>query len=218
MINIYLDIETAASQDSRVREYYTKSIEAPSNYKDTDKIEAYIASKSEEAAAKSSLDGLGHIICIGVAIDDEPVIDFHCDSVIQEKSLLNRFYAFLDLKLGGNFKPKTFIGHNIVGFDLPILKKRSMVLGVKPPSLIPFDAKPWDSSVFDSMTRWDVRNFVSQEKLCMAFGIEGKQGMDGSMVNQAFLDGKIEEIAAYCRNDVEVVRNIYKRMTFEGVE
>ena len=47
-----------------------------------------------------------------------------------------------------------------------------------------------------------------------ALGIPGKDGMDGSMVCDAFLQGRIAEIAEYCKGDVERTRQIYKRMTF----
>ncbi|MCP3851641.1 MAG: hypothetical protein GY694_15580, partial [Gammaproteobacteria bacterium] len=37
---------------------------------------------------------------------------------------------------------------------------------------------------------------------------------DGSQINQAWLDGRGAEIAEYNRQDVELCRAIYKRLTF----
>ncbi|MCF0055552.1 hypothetical protein [Dyadobacter sp. CY356] len=214
MTNIYIDIEAINSQDERVKEYFARSVKAPSNYKDPEKIQAYIAEGAIEAVNKTALDGLGHAICICVAIDEREVATFYAYEPKDEAETLKNLYTYLDDSLGNNFSPKTFIGHNLVGYDLPMLKKRSMVLGIKPPAYIPFDAKPWDNTVFDTMIRWDARNFASLDKLCLAFGLDVKSGMDGSMVNQAYLDGKHDEIASYCNHDVDVVRELHKRMIY----
>lgn len=40
--------------------------------------------------------------------------------------------------------------------------------------------------------------------------------MDGSEVWEYFKKGKIKEICEYCKRDVEVNREVYKRMVFEG--
>lgn len=214
MTNIYIDIEAVNSQDERVKDYFSRSVKAPSNYKDPEKIQAYIAEGTIEAVNKTALDGLGHAICICVAIDDGEVKTFYANTPEQEADVLVGFYKYLDENFAHVFSTKTFIGHNIVGYDLPMLKKRSMVLGIKPPEYIPFDAKPWDNIVFDTMIRWDAKNFASLDKLCLAFGLDGKSGMDGSMVNQAYLDGKHDEIAAYCGHDVDIVRKLHKRMIY----
>ena len=83
-----------------------------------------------------------------------------------------------------------FVGHNITGFDLPFLKKRSIILGICPPSVIPFAAKPWDKSVFDTMIQWDGdrdKRISLPDKLCKVLGIESPKGdMDGSKVGEYF--------------------------------
>jgi predicted PolB exonuclease-like 3'-5' exonuclease len=38
--------------------------------------------------------------------------------------------------------------------------------------------------------------------------------MDGSKVYPAFVAGKMAEILAYCRGDVDTVRRVYRRMKF----
>jgi hypothetical protein len=39
--------------------------------------------------------------------------------------------------------------------------------------------------------------------------------MDGSMVWPMVQEGKFDEVANYCMSDVEAVRAIHKRMTFQ---
>jgi hypothetical protein len=47
----------------------------------------------------------------------------------------------------------------------------------------------------------------------LAFGLPGKGGVDGSMVAGMVRAGRIDEVAAYCADDVRRVRAIYQRMT-----
>lgn len=55
-------------------------------------------------------------------------------------------------------------------------------------------------------------NRISMDALCEALGIPGKDGMDDLI--DAFMQGRIAEIAEYCRGDVHRTREIYKRLTF----
>jgi predicted PolB exonuclease-like 3'-5' exonuclease len=68
---------------------------------------------------------------------------------------------------------------------------------------------------YDTMVQWtgSPRDYVKLDLLAKAFGVPGKQGMDGSKVYQAWKDGQIKEIAEYCRDvDVPMTRNVYQKM------
>ena len=52
------------------------------------------------------------------------------------------------------------------------------------------------------------------DRICKILGIPGKEGMDGSQVWPAFQEGRHDEIAAYCRDDVARTRAMHLRMTF----
>lgn len=214
MKTIYLDFETIGTDDPAVIAEIADSIKPPGQYKKADSIAKWIEEEKpavvSEAVAKTSFDGaVGRIVCAGMAVDDQPVRTFIGD----EKDIINSlFYAIKVLE------ESCFVGHNIIGFDLKFLWKRSIVLGIRPPSAIPFQAKPWDNNVFDTMTRWDADTSkrISQDRLCRALGIPpSKDEMDGSMVWDKWREGKIDEIARYCEKDVEAVRQIHKRMTFQ---
>jgi hypothetical protein len=233
-MNIYFDIETIPAQDPAAIELIKADIEkqkllvkAPSNYKDQEKIDAYIKAEVEKLDAefdatyrKTSFDGgLGEICCIGYAFDDAAPQSIYGDT---ETEVLREFYAVLQ----ENYNPSSqqrpkFIGHNIVNFDLRFLFQRSVMLGVKPPMMIPFAAKPWDESIFDTMTAWAGHgNRVSLDKLCKIFNIPLKgseigEEIDGSKVWDFYQAGRIEDIAQYCEGDVERTRQAYKRMTFQ---
>lgn len=241
MTTIVIDIETIPDQSpdalDKLRadaQEEIDAIKAPANYKDADKIADYIAGKRAEIEAgieekwrKTSFDGaLGHICVIGMAVDGgEPFTIYSREygSPLAERNMLAQFFESVEVAgsraLSGGTRSAAapvFVGHNLIDFDLRFIFQRAVMLGIKPPACIPFDAKPWDKSVFDTMTAWaGARNRVSLDKLCKAFGIETpKDDIDGSKVWNYVKAGKIDEVAAYCARDVEATRKVYKRLTF----
>lgn len=218
MSTIYLDIETLPSFNPQVRENLGKKIKPPATYKKPESIQQWMdenfAKETDEAHRKTSFDGaLGHVCAIGYAIDDATPNVFYAKPEKEEEILRDFFHCITIFCQSIRTKP-TFVGHNLVNFDLNFLRKRAIVLDVKPSSYIPFKAKPWDDSIFDTMTQWDAKNNISLDNLCKALGIEGKDGIDGSMVYDMVLQGRLEEVAEYCKHDVEITRSVYRRMNF----
>lgn len=237
-MNVYLDIETIPTQSESEIAVMKKetdaekaAVKAPSNYKDQVKIDEYIAAKQAEIESefdqryrKTSFDGaLGQIVAISYAIDDEPVVNLYSDDwKIDEQNIIAIFYGHLVTR----YKPSehrqpVFIGHNLVGFDLRFLFQRSVLLGVKPPLFVPFAAKPWDATVFDTMLEWAGHGkTVSLAKLCRVFQIDAKgaeigEEIDGSKVWDFVKAGRIADVSTYCGGDVERTRSIHKRLSFE---
>lgn len=218
-------METLLSDAAKEKE----SVRAPGNYKGEAKIAEYIAAKNaeidagmEEKRRKTSFDGMyGQIACIAWAVDDGPVQStFAADS---EFEAIDAFYAaVIDASLIKTYSSDanyavTFCGHNLAGFDLPFLKHRSIILGIKPPSALlkAINAKPWDGCIADTMLMWssDPHKRVSMDRLCKALGIPGKDGFDGSMVADTWPDDP-QKVISYCMDDVERTRKIYKRLTW----
>jgi hypothetical protein len=236
-VNIYIDIETIPGQSQAVLEAIREdaaiekaAIRAPSNYKDQAKIDEYIASKraeidasSDERWRKTALDGAyGQIVVAAIAIDDATPVAFYRDNyVFAEREILRDLFAALDG--ANNLTRPTFIGHNLVGFDLRFIFQRAVINNVIPPAMIPFNARPWDETVFDTMTAWaGVGNRVSLDKLCGAFGLPKKgseigEEIDGSKVWDYVRSGRIADVAEYCKADVERTRALHRRMTFADI-
>jgi hypothetical protein len=236
-MNIYLDIETIPGQSPDVKQQIASTITAPATYKKAESIAEWERDKKpeavEEAWLKTSFDGaMGHIAVVSLAIDDQaPITIYRPDygTPETERFILTELYRHLSeasgrLLAGGTRSGSSpvIIGHNVLDFDLRFIFQRSVMLGVRPPSFIPFDAKPWDKTVFDTMTAWaGVRNRVNQDKLCKAFGIDGKgteigEEIDGSKVWEFVKSGRIDDVAKYCAGDVERVRRIHQRLTFQS--
>ena len=221
-MKIYLDIETLPSRDPEVASDLAAKITPPGNISKPETIAAWEADKKPgliaEAVKRTSFDGLyGSIACIAWAMDDGPVQHVACSG--GEDGMLQTFFEEISRpsKHGKYDGWHTFIGHNIHGFDLPFIKHRAIVLGIKPPALLlrAFDAKPWAAEIEDTMLMWstDREKRVGLDKLCKAFGIPGKDGFDGSMVADTWPTDP-EKVIAYCMDDVNRVRAVYKRLTF----
>jgi predicted PolB exonuclease-like 3'-5' exonuclease len=222
---ITFDIETLPTDNADVIADMAKNITPPGTIKKPESIAAWHAENGaqalSDAVAKTSFDGaLGRIACIAWAIDDG---DIHVTQTGDEEEDIRIFYDCISKMVkihgkGGDYSQgATFCGHNLAGFDLPFLKHRSIVLGIKPPPdiLKAMGAKPWDSCIADTMLMWssDSQKRTSMDKLCRALGIKGKDGFDGSMVSETWpIDpNKVRE---YCKDDVMRTRAMYKRITF----
>lgn len=213
----FLDIETIPAQSQEVRDRFKSEVKAPGNIKKPESIEAWMEANAEtaamEAIAKTSFDpAKGHICTISWAMGDEEPDTAHADTVEAERDLLAAFFG----ALRANHR-YTFVGHYIGGFDLRFILCRAVVLGVKIPREIPRDPKPWDKTIFDTMTAWSgVKGSISMDNLCDAFGIPGKGDFSGADVAEAWAAGEHQKIADYCADDVRRTREIWRRFQAAG--
>lgn len=238
MVELFLDLETIPAQRPDVRGFFAErvcaetqaklaEVRAPSNYKDEAKIDEYIRKATadllngEESAidaevAKTGLDGaFGQIVCIGWAAGDGPIHSYIATdtSLAGERKIIEDFFCAV---YDGPTRLR-IIGHNVANFDLRFLRQRAIVHGLYPPAQLPFNAKPWDDVIFDTMIQFaGIGKTIGQDRLCLALGLPCKGEIDGSMVWPLVQAGEFAKVAAYCARDVETVRAIYKRMTFSG--
>lgn len=200
MVKLFFDLETIPCEDNRRDEFVAILKHKAKNAEEED----------EELHHKTGLDGTyGWICCIGYLKEDNGQITKGVLSG-NEAEMLQQFW-----RLAGNVH--RFIGHNIFGFDFPFLYKRSVILKIKPRLDLSF-ARYRNLPIYDTMCEWEL---WGQEKpkldtLARVLGVPtSKDLMDGSEVWQYFQDGRIKEICEYCLKDVELVRQVYYRMTFE---
>ena len=213
MHNIFLDVETLPVQCAERRAKLIAEAKPPANMSKPETIAKWREENADAAIAKTSFDpALGHVCCLAMAIDDGPVSYWEARKTEDERHVIEAFFSVLPQQ--GMCR---FIGHYITGFDLRFIMCRAIVLGVKVPALWPRDPKPWDQSVFDTMTAWaGAKGSISLDKLCEALSIESpKGGLDGSQIAQAWADGRFDEIADYNRRDVAAVREVFRK--FEAV-
>lgn len=223
-MNIYLDIETIPTQRTDIIEDIRSSIKAPGNYKKPDSIQKWFDENGEQAFddeyRKTALNGtFGEIICIGWAIDDNDPMGLIRDLEKTEKGHLQAFVAAIDKILKtdhGMYHQATWIGHNILNFDLRYIWQRCVINDVKIPFKFPYNAKYWDENIFDTLYEWTGNNKAggSLDKISKALGYDGKGEINGANVWDYFKAGELQEICEYCKQDVELTRQLYKRMTW----
>ena len=194
----------------------------PGNIKKLETIAKWEAEEKpkllEEAYRKTSFNGaFGEIFCIGLALDDDPIVRVIrrslLDNFASEKTILEEFFYSLE----ANCRAPKFVTFNGNNFDLPFIYHRAVILGIRPPAFFPrpLDIKPWGGPTADVMTMWaGSRGTISQDNLAKALGFEGKGDFDGSMVWDAVQAGEEQKVAEYCKDDVETLRKIYKRLVF----
>ena len=169
--------------------------------------------KEEELYERSSFDGtFSQIVCIGMLIFSDSMspqgnVAWYGTN---EKELLRRFWARI-----GELRPSLFITHNGLGFDIPFIKKRSIIHQVRPSmeiSLARFRTEP----VYDTMaiwSNWDTRGWVKLDVLARALNVETKSG-SGAQVAEMWAARQGEAIAEYCLHDTYVTYACYQRMHF----
>jgi DNA polymerase elongation subunit (family B) len=67
-------------------------------------------------------------------------------------------------------------GHNVKGFDIPMLAKRMIINGLLPPKILPgHDTKPWEIKALDTKELWQYGGYgtiASLELMCVSMGVE----------------------------------------------
>lgn len=191
---LYLDIETLPAPDRLkpvVQEQYDRQPGRSASFEDYYRGTALNAN-------------FGQILCIGYARDDAPTKVLQGDEAEQLRTFWT-IAADADL----------LVGHAILNFDLPFIIKRSIILGIQPSKTYTL-TREGASGVFDTKKAWDIGAgpAISLDVFAKIFDLPtSKIGIDGSQVYDFFLEGRLDEITAYCARDVDLTRSIYLRLT-----
>lgn len=170
------------------------------------------ADKFIEKAALSALTG--RVLAIGVEDKKRNGADKPFLWTGPENDLLSSFWTLAARCIGNG---ETLCGHNIHGFDLPFMVRRSWLLGID----VPDDLRTgnwWNPIFVDTMQRWQLGNrqeFVGLDAIDKALGGPGKpEGTTGADFDRMF-HGTADErtqALAYLRNDVCMTRRVADAM------
>jgi uncharacterized protein YprB with RNaseH-like and TPR domain len=158
------------------------------------------------------------IACVSVAfVTDKGETKMQSFSNKNEKDLLQDVQKLLR-RVGelGFF----LCGHNVKGFDIPMLAKRMIINGLLPPKILPgHDTKPWEIKALDTKELWQYGGYgtiASLELMCVSMGVESSKNMEvtGNKVHEAYWTNKdIKGIVEYCEKDVLVLIDVIKKIT-----
>lgn len=213
MTTLYLDIETLPADwtDEQVDAHARAAV--PGNYSKPESIAKWIEENRLEQWSRTALDWRYARICaIGMIVEiGHDVQERLCVTLDEhgEGKMLGELDAVLH-----QYAPDTIVGHNVIGFDLPRLH-------IAAARTVPALARRLSEyrghrhAVVDTMRLAMGSERCRLADLAAALGIEGKSG-DGSQVHELWLAGRVDALAAYCLQDVEVTRNVYRMLTGAG--
>ena len=156
------------------------------------------------------------IVCVSFAFIVNGEVRVQSFSGDDEKEILLGVRDIMD-----RVNPKGYVlcGHNVKGFDIPMLEKRMIINGIAIPSILPsYDTKPWEMKVIDTKDVWACGawgTIGSLELICASLGIESPKntGVKGDEVHSTYWSGgKIEMITEYCEKDTVTLVEIVMKL------
>lgn len=206
-MKLFFDIETIPADEKIKDVAITQALSRQNKYQNNKKV-----IKSEETLYHdTAISGdFGQIFCIGYAIDNQNVEIMKG----KEQDILKAWWQVAD-------RADLFIGHNIMDFDLRFIFKRSIINKIEPTArhLNLSFARYRNFPIYDTMREWEKwsQSYISLDTLAKALGLESSKdgGIDGARVYDCYLKGEYDAIYTYCKRDVTLTRQIYKRMVFE---
>ncbi len=186
---------------------------APSNYKDADKIAANIAEQRTAWIDRAALSPVtGSICAIGYLTGSVTSIVTIADG-LTEKDLIEQFWDIY----GTPDTVPTFVGHNIAGFDVPFIIRRSWFHGLRVPmeTLFPQGRYLNDRRFVDTMKTFQCGNaredFISLDRLAKFMGLAGKTEDIGKDFGK-ILASDANRAIAYLTQDLNSTRAVAERM------
>ena len=200
------DIETVPMPDcAQFLEF--DGIEAPSNYKDEAKIKAYIEDKKRRKVDEAGLDiDLCEVAAIAYE-DQDGQGGILLRNLWPEHTMLQKFWAAVEAR--------PLVGFNIWHFDLPVLLRRSLYLGIKAPAIRIDSYRPDGVAILDvgyalSHGRKDLLR--SLDFYCKRFGIPHDDTVSGADISRLVADGDWSNVSAHAYDDMKAAKALALRI------
>lgn len=201
---VVIDIETVADLPPDLHRKMAAKLRAPSNWKDPEKIKKKIAQLEEEMVDKAALSPkTGRIVAVGVAVRSLESSEWNYHVLTDQTQDEPKLLLALD-EVMYTVSPVRVIHFYGRKFDIPFLVARSMKYGLKL-------AYPWPVGRHPrSVDMYEVFQDGGLEDWALAILGKGKSG-HGSEVGELVKEEKWDELAAYCRDDLELTASLYDR-------
>jgi hypothetical protein len=191
---LVFDIETCPLETAGD---FLEPVKAPANYKDQAKIDAYIAEGNSTELSKCALDvDLCRVAAIATWTEGEPRPQSTHLGMDAEVEMLEAFWKVAD--------GKHLVGFNCIGFDLPVLLRRSLYLGVKPlPIQVDRYKHPQVTDLLQVLSFNGLLRLRGLSFYAKRFDLDIADPLGGVDIPQAVAEERWAEIDHHVRCDVE---------------
>jgi Predicted 3'-5' exonuclease related to the exonuclease domain of PolB len=215
----YIDTETIPAA-TFYQDQVAANVKAPATYTKPETIAQWQETKGEQARldavhATGLMPAYNQIVSLAWAFEGGTPMVYSGP----EAGILEAFMEDVSRIVSGtrNGLSIRWVGHNIVGFDLPCIWW-ACIRNKVPYAFLPHprQVKPWETTkVVDTLYQLAGTNTkgMSLGNMAKLFGIEDRlPDMDGSKVWNMYCYGRIAEIEDYNIADVEITRELYLRI------
>lgn len=202
-LRIVIDIETIGSPDCAE---YLDPVKAPDNYKDEAKIKAYCDEKRVKQIEQAGLEA---DLCEVVAVS-WMVAESHTRPAVftraagDEGDLLSLLWGAIGLR--------SVIGFNCLGFDLPVLIRRSQLLNIAHPRLNLDRYRTPHVDLLERLTWNGKLTYRSLGFYCRRFGIPSEDTTSGKDIAALVAANDWLAVGKHCQADVEKTALLAQRL------
>ena len=221
MLEITIDIETIPPPMSEEEKRALAAVKVPATYKKKESIEKWIDANYLEQWQRLALDHhRAVVVAIGCEVHGGRKGCMLADPAVAdpERELFQRLELWVK---ANNHTGIRWVGHNIAGFDLPMIFKRAVKYGCSALARATFISKPWDTRAADTMLMWPGSKWSKLDDIAEFLGIERPPGWEnegnhGDQVLALWEAGYTEQIGIACMSDVEITTEIARRLRAVG--
>jgi hypothetical protein len=189
---------------------YLEPVEAPSNYKDTAKIEAYIKEAMAKAIDRCALDpDLCRIVALGAGEVEGHDTVLICRDEETEAAALEALGKRITNAAG---VARTIVSFNGFGYDLPVLMRRAQYLGVNFPVL---NIDKYRSPHIDLMQRLSFNGAIKPHGLrfyASRFGMVVNDPSTGADIAALVKAGDWKAVEEHCLADLAQTRFLAQKL------
>lgn len=210
MRHLILDIETVGHPDAG---NWLEPCKAPANYKDPAKIAAAVAEATAERNDKLALDpDCCRVVAFGWVLvgSNNPTVHLAKDEFEEREGLKLLWDAYAAVPGQQETRFVTFYGRS---FDLPVLLRRSMYLGVKAPKLNLDRYRSPHIDVWDELTfKGALRTAHSLKFYAKRLGIGTLDKVDGADIGKLVAAGDWDAVHAHCLSDIGLTHALANKL------
>lgn len=205
---IILDLETVAINGARA---LLEPVSAPANYKDPDKIAAYIADAQKAQIDKAALyPWTARVVALGWIDDTGADTVVLCADEYAEAAALTRLASAVWRDDDRFVRPIVGFNHRV--FDLPVILARSLLLGVRFPALNLDRYRTPHTDLLEKLTWYGAIPSRSLKWYARRFGIPVDDAVSGADIAALVAAGDWPAIEAHNRSDLRLTQALAERL------